>query len=140
MPNHVHVLIHVHDGFPLCKIVQKWKGYTGRMIAKYQREAGNADRLVGPQHKSTSAGNADRLVGPHLTSKQADQTVGAPSPPSTQIWHREYWDRFIRNERHFHTAIDYIRNNPAKAGLATHPSNWPYLYAPDFLQPQGACS
>ena len=33
MPNHVHVLIKLMDGFSLGKVVQSWKSYTGRRIA-----------------------------------------------------------------------------------------------------------
>ncbi|NCD34492.1 MAG: transposase [Spartobacteria bacterium] len=102
MPNHVHVLIHAHEGYALGKIVQAWKGYTGRMIAK--QLSGSADRLVGSSNSN------------------ADQTVGAPA----QIWHREYWDRFIRNEQHYQSAIAYIRNNPVTAKLVAQSSDWPY--------------
>ncbi|HPE06797.1 MAG TPA: transposase [Smithellaceae bacterium] len=41
-----------------------------------------------------------------------------------KVWHREYWDRCIRNERHFLTARDYIIMNPVKAGLVARPSDW----------------
>ena len=33
------------------------------------------------------------------------------------FWQSEYWDRFIRDEAHFNQAIDYILQNPEKAGL-----------------------
>ena len=34
-----------------------------------------------------------------------------------QFWMPEYWDRFIRDEEHFNTAVRYILNNPVKANL-----------------------
>lgn len=37
------------------------------------------------------------------------------------VWHREYWDRYIRNEQHFHQVAEYIHQNPVKAGLTTAP-------------------
>ena len=40
------------------------------------------------------------------------------------VWHREYWDRYIRSERHFKRAIDYIHHNPVKAGLVARPEDW----------------
>ncbi len=43
-----------------------------------------------------------------------------------QFWAREYWDRYIRDERHFHNAIEYIQLNPVNAGLAAKASDWPY--------------
>ncbi|MDF1762543.1 MAG: transposase [Oleibacter sp.] len=33
------------------------------------------------------------------------------------IWQREYWDRHIRDQRHYEAAIRYIEDNPVKAGL-----------------------
>jgi len=43
-----------------------------------------------------------------------------------EFWMREYWDRYIRDENHFYAAIDYIRQNPVKAGLVDRPEDWPY--------------
>jgi len=34
------------------------------------------------------------------------------------LWQAESWDRLIRNERHFYMSREYIRNNPAMAGLS----------------------
>ena len=40
------------------------------------------------------------------------------------IWHREYWDRFIRDRRHFERAVEYIHLNPVKAGLVAAAERW----------------
>jgi len=40
------------------------------------------------------------------------------------VWQREYFDRFIRDERHFAAALAYIEDNPVKAGLAAKPTDW----------------
>jgi REP element-mobilizing transposase RayT len=83
MPNHVHILIRVQEGWALGKIVQSWKSFTGK-----------------------------RLIAAH--------GVG---------WMREYWDRFIRDERHFAAAVAYIHNNPVKAGLVQCAEDWPWSSA-----------
>ncbi|NLY59494.1 MAG: transposase [Gammaproteobacteria bacterium] len=44
--------------------------------------------------------------------------------PGRTLWMRDYWDRFIRDERHLNTAIHYIHNNPVKAGLIELPEQW----------------
>ncbi|MDO6682418.1 transposase [Oceanobacter sp. 5_MG-2023] len=44
------------------------------------------------------------------------------SPPS--IWQPDYWDRYIRNEAHFQRAIEYIHQNPVKAGLVKNAEDW----------------
>ena len=45
---------------------------------------------------------------------------------SGQFWHVDYWDRFIRNEQHFETVLNYIDFNPVKAGLVSEPRLWPW--------------
>ena len=42
----------------------------------------------------------------------------------TPVWHKEYWDRYIRNESHLQQAIAYIHENPVKAGLAAKAGDW----------------
>jgi REP element-mobilizing transposase RayT len=40
---------------------------------------------------------------------------------SGRFWAREPFDRYIRNERHFHNALTYMEDNPVKAGLCEKP-------------------
>ena len=44
--------------------------------------------------------------------------------PGKRFWMREYWDRYIRNEDHLRTVIDYIHRNPVTAGLCLLPEQW----------------
>ena len=44
--------------------------------------------------------------------------------PVAPVWHQEYWDRFIRDERHFKQAVEYIHLNPVKAGLVAAAEGW----------------
>ena len=60
----------------------------------------------------------------HLYKNKADCKSALPAESQLGLlkegksfWQREYWDRFIRDERHYYTAIDYIHNNPVKASL-----------------------
>lgn len=46
-----------------------------------------------------------------------------PALPA-KVWQCDYWDRFIRDENHFKKAIEYIHNNPVKAGLVKLPEKW----------------
>jgi len=54
------------------------------------------------------------------------RTGEGPRPP---IWHREYWDRYIRNQDHLQQAINYIHSNPVKAGLVDSAEAWPWSSA-----------
>jgi REP element-mobilizing transposase RayT len=86
MPNHVHVLIEVFEGYSLGRIVHSWKSYT---------------------------------------ANKANQILGR----SGQFWFREYFDRYIRDERHLGNAVEYIHDNPVNAGLVKAPEDWPFSSA-----------
>jgi len=43
---------------------------------------------------------------------------------SGDFWFREYFDRFIRDERHFRNAVAYIEENPVKAGFVRLREMW----------------
>jgi REP element-mobilizing transposase RayT len=43
---------------------------------------------------------------------------------SGDFWFREYYDRFIRDEKHFRSCKDYIEQNPVKAGLVSEKEAW----------------
>jgi putative DNA methylase len=48
---------------------------------------------------------------------------------SGQFWMEDYFDRFIRNEKHYWNTFRYIENNPVKARLCNEPSDWPFSSA-----------
>ncbi len=46
-----------------------------------------------------------------------------------QFWQHEPFDRYIRNQKHFANVIEYIENNPVKAGLCEKPEDWRFSSA-----------
>ena len=55
-----------------------------------------------------------------FTAHAANQILGR----SGDFWLREYFDRFVRDGRHFRNAVTYIERNPVKAGLVRLPEAW----------------
>jgi putative DNA methylase len=43
---------------------------------------------------------------------------------SGKIWQADYFDRYIRDERHYRAATHYIHQNPVKAGLVLDAADW----------------
>jgi REP element-mobilizing transposase RayT len=64
-----------------------------------------------------------------FTANAIGRIVRQPNEPVPHVWHPEFWDRFIRNESHLTAALAYIHNNPVKAGLVSHPEDWPWSSA-----------
>lgn len=60
-----------------------------------------------------------------FTAKAINQCLGR----SGEVWQREYFDRYIRDDRHLQAAIDYIESNPVKAKLAQSAESWRFSSA-----------
>ncbi len=56
------------------------------------------------------------------TSSQANKTLGRKG----RFWQKEYFDRYIRNARHFAKVLAYIENNPVKARLCEKAEDWDF--------------
>jgi len=55
-----------------------------------------------------------------FTSNQCNSLLGRTG----SFWQKEPFDRYIRNERHYHNALAYIESNPVKAGLCNAAQDW----------------
>jgi putative transposase len=44
--------------------------------------------------------------------------INKPLDRTGKLWQRDYFDRLVRDERHFENCVRYIRRNPQKASLA----------------------
>jgi REP element-mobilizing transposase RayT len=56
-----------------------------------------------------------------FSAKQANQILHR----SAEFWQREYYDRLIRDISEFHRAVQYVVDNPKRAGLKDWPWVWP---------------
>lgn len=59
-----------------------------------------------------------------FSSQKINQQRGIKGP----LWQDERYDRIVRDEAEFLEKWEYIRNNPLKAGLASYPEDYPWLY------------
>ena len=55
-----------------------------------------------------------------FTAKKINRILGR----SGQVWEQDYFDRYIRDEKHLATVVDYIEQNPVKAGLVDSAHEW----------------
>ena len=105
MPNHVHVLVEPHAGRTIGQLVGAWKSVSARKI------------LPG------SAAVPGRILNPAAGDGRA------PRRSKLRLWQPDYFDRFIRDSRHYRAAVDYIHQNPVGAGLVALPPHWPWSSA-----------
>jgi putative transposase len=57
-----------------------------------------------------------------FTARQANARLGRRGA----FWHRDYYDRYIRDDAHWAAVTRYIDHNPVKAGLAKNVADWPF--------------
>lgn len=116
MPNHVHVLIKTYESWSIGKIVWAWKSLITKFVKLDQnlknKFVHSMQEFENSKHEFTASGKMGRFIKP----KSNDN--------SFTIWQREYWDRFIRDEKHFIKAVEYIHENPVNAGLVSKALEW----------------
>lgn len=60
-----------------------------------------------------------------FTAKSINKRLGR----NGTLWMADYFDRYIRDDRHLAAVMAYIHNNPVKAGLVADAKDWPYSSA-----------
>ena len=43
-------------------------------------------------------------------------------------WQRDFFEHRLRRDEHFEAKLEYLRQNPVRAGLAVHADDWPYFW------------
>jgi len=57
-----------------------------------------------------------------FTAREINKLLGSRG----KVWQDDYWDRYVRDERHYSAATQYIHENPVKAGLVARQEDWPW--------------
>ncbi|MGI8543589.1 MAG: REP-associated tyrosine transposase, partial [Aridibacter sp.] len=57
-----------------------------------------------------------------VSARKINKAIGS----NGSVWQPDYFDRFIRDHEHFLKTLQYIENNPVKAGLCETPSDWAF--------------
>ena len=83
-----------------------WRVMPNHVHALFRPFPGHALAEVLHTWKSYSANRANRLLG-----------------RTGEFWQREYFDHLDRDEQEFYRIVEYILQNPEKAGL----KNWPWV-------------
>jgi putative transposase len=102
------------------------------LVGKHESELDLKAWVIMPNHVHMLVGIPDGCSLPILmksikgaSARDINLLVGRRG----RLWHREYFDRFIRDEQHYANTAAYIENNPVKARLAKAPEEWPFSSA-----------
>ncbi len=79
--------------------------------------------LIRPASSTSLSSIMKGLKG--YTSNRANKLLNR----SGRFWQPDYFDRFIRDREHLLRTVDYIENNPVKAGLCENCWEWEFRSA-----------
>ena len=79
--------------------------------------------LATPFHQYSLSRIMQSLKG--YTGREANKLLNRKG----SFWQEDYFDRYIRDEKHFLNTIAYIENNPVKARLCNKTGDWVYSSA-----------
>lgn len=69
----------------------------------------------------TAAERIDRVM--HSWKSYTSKACNRPLGRQGQFWQEDYFDHSVRSQEEFRDTVEYVLNNPVKAGL----SDWPYV-------------
>lgn len=101
MPNHVHVVFGIGEG------------YVSRIADSTAR-------------KSVSSYKVTKILQElkKFTSRESNKILNRTG----QFWHRESYDRLVRDANEFDNIVNYILQNPVKAGLVSDHRKWKWNF------------
>jgi REP element-mobilizing transposase RayT len=83
----------------------------------------HAHVLLRPYEGHELAGIMKRVKG--ISARKINQLLGTKG----SVWQADYFDRYIRDSEDLLRKLEYIENNPVKAGLVKNPPDWRFSSA-----------
>jgi len=115
MSNHLHLIIRADDGFELSNIIRDFKRHTSSTIIKTMESSKFESRRkwLLNQFKYHARFNSNT--------------------PTYQLWKRDNYPIELESPSWILTRLNYIHNNPVKAGLVENPEDYIYCSARNYL-------
>lgn len=112
MPSHLHLIVKMNDQMSLSDLMRDFKKFTSVAI---KRMLFSGDAYGGIRRKLA-------IYAPKSSNR------------NFKLWADRFDDVAIYSEEVYLTKLDYMRNNPVKAGLVERPEDYKYssFYDPDF--------
>ncbi len=109
MPSHLHLILYLPRGAEISAFMRDFKKYTSVIIRQKLEEEGREELL-------------------EMLRRNA---VGAKSQVF-KLWMDGFDDLVIINEDTLRTKIEYLHQNPVRAGLVEHAEDWKYSSARNY--------
>ena len=112
--------------FPSLEIVQEvLRRYATRGTTQFNVAVGRY--VIMPDHLHLFVRGDDNFVLANWV-KGLKRTVSAsfPKEQNRSLWQPGFFDHLLRSDESYAQKWEYVRENPARAGLVNHSEDWPY--------------
>ncbi len=116
-------------------VLDNWKHWSGRRYDLWQAVVmpNHVHVLLSPlpREDGSSYWSLSEILhtAKSYTANEINRILGRTGP----LWQDERFDHIVRNPASFEEKWHYVRQNPCKAGLATRPGDYRWLYEYDGL-------
>jgi REP element-mobilizing transposase RayT len=110
MPSHIHLVIAMPETRSISGLIRDFKKYTSTRIRQQLEKDGKS-------------GTVKRL---HMNAEGKKNQI-------FKLWMDRFDDLVIENDKTLQIKIEYIHNNPVKAGFVDQPEQWKYSSARNYI-------
>ena len=119
MSNHIHLVGYTQDGYKLSDTLRDFKSHTSKAVVKSIREDSGESRQEWML----------RLFKYYAKYQKNNSTY--------QLWRKDNRPIELLSPNWINTRIDYIHNNPVKAGYVNSPEHYIYSSAANYIGQDG---
>jgi putative transposase len=110
MPSHIHLVIAMPEKKSISDLMRDFKKYTSTRI----------------RQQLEKEGKSDTIVSLHMNAEGKKNRV-------FKLWMERFDDLVIDSDKMLQVKIDYIHNNPVKAGFVDQPELWEFSSARNYI-------
>jgi putative transposase len=110
MPSHIHLVIAMPEKKSISDLLRDFKKYTSTRI----------------RQQLEKEGKSDTIVSLHMNAEGKKNQV-------FKLWMERFDDLVIDSDKMLQVKIDYIHNNPVKAGFVDQPELWEFSSARNYI-------
>ena len=110
MPSHIHLVIATQEKKNISDLLRDFKKYTSTKIRQQLQKDGKSDTIE--RLRVNANGKRNQVF---------------------KLWMERFDDLVIENDKTLQIKIDYIHNNPVKAGFVDQPEQWEYSSARNYI-------
>ena len=109
MPSHLHLLIDLPDAESISDLMRDFKKFTSTKVRQQLDKDGHAIWIDELRRNASGRGHIFKL------------------------WEDRFDDVIVETEPSFSTILEYIHDNPVRAGLVKRQEDWPYSSARNYI-------